>query len=527
MKKYIYLAAFALFAGGASFAQGEMDAYKMSQRGLHGTARYLGMGGAFGALGGDVTSMTGNPGGLAIFRSSELVTTLSLSMINTKTSWTGNQIESDKTNFVFDNIAYVGYFPTGNDTGIKGWNFGFSYNRLKNFNRGYTMKGQQTYSMADYVAQKTNGIHVDDLIYEKDVYDPYNNKNLGGDWLSILGFEGGYFATGNTATDYRSEFLDASGAILSPTSSFLRVNEKGAIDQYNFSFATNISDRVFVGATFLLTDVDFHQTTIYEDAFGEKDNLYLDNYLSTEGNGYAINLGAIVRPVDFLRVGIAYHSPTWYKMTDFFYAEAGSYISDYAQEPQKDAATPSNPDPYFDYKFRTPDRWMFSLAGVIGKNALLSVDYELTNYSSMNLKDRNDNNLLSNDFIKEDFKSAGVLRIGGEYKVTPQFAIRAGGGWTNSPIKAHIKDGLTEVGIAGTLPHYTVDKGSSYYTVGFGYRFTPSFYADLACVFKEYKEDVYAFSNLYTSDGQPAVKATPATLKTNTTRVSLTLGYKF
>ena len=48
-----------LLSGGAVFAQGEMDAYKFSQYDLSGTARYLGMGGAFGALGGDISAMEG------------------------------------------------------------------------------------------------------------------------------------------------------------------------------------------------------------------------------------------------------------------------------------------------------------------------------------------------------------------------------------------------------------------------------------------------------------------------------------
>ena len=95
------------------------------------------MGGAFGALGGDISAMRTNPAGLAIYRSSEIVTTVSLSSIKTKTDWLGIEMDDKKTRFNFDNIAYVGYFPTGNDEGVIGWNVGFSYNRVKNFNRQY------------------------------------------------------------------------------------------------------------------------------------------------------------------------------------------------------------------------------------------------------------------------------------------------------------------------------------------------------------------------------------------------------
>lgn len=83
------------------------------------------------------------------------------------------------------------------------------------------------------------------------------------------------------------------------------------------------------------------------------------------------------------------------------------------------------------------------------------------------------------------------------------------------------------IGVAGTTPNYTVDKGTNSYSVGLGYRFTPNFYADLACVYREYKEDAYAFPSTFYDDGKPFFTSTPASLKTKTTQVALTLGYKF
>lgn len=118
---YLLVSTF-LLSGGAVFAQGELDAYKYSQNDVTGTARYLGMGGAFGALGGDISAMSSNPAGLGVYRSSEVVTSLSLSSIKTNSNWNGSVNDVSKTKFNFDNIAYVGYFPTGNDEGIVGWN---------------------------------------------------------------------------------------------------------------------------------------------------------------------------------------------------------------------------------------------------------------------------------------------------------------------------------------------------------------------------------------------------------------------
>lgn len=532
----LFISAFFL-AGGVAYAQGEMDAYRMSQTDLNGTARYLGMSGAFGALGGDISSMSTNPAGLGIYRSSEVVTTISLSSIKANTNWNGSKADESKTRFNFDNIAYVGYFPTGNDEGLVGWNLGVSYNRVKNFNRTYRMNGAQDFSLADYMADLSFGTVEGDLIYDKNGgYDPYNNPNV--PWLSTLGYEAGFFEPYQQGgKEYHSSFgEEKNGSWLpySPQNVDLLVNEKGSIGQYNFSFATNISDRFFLGATVAVTDMDYSLSTKYTEEFSTTTSAWLDNGLTTSGTGYAFNLGAIVRPTDFLRLGVAYNSPTWYKLTDYFHGSAETIING-----QTWGGVHNTPDYQSgSYHLRTPDRWIFSAAGV-GKNFLVSVDYELTNYKRMNVNDLDGKDLQGTDDLKKDFGMSGTLKVGAEVKITPRFSVRAGTLWRTSPMKQHVKDGIPAInpetgghyadaiGIVGTIPNYTVDKGTNSYSIGLGYRFTPSFYADLACVYREYKEDAYAFPSTFNPDGSIVVKSDPASLKTKTTQIALTLGYKF
>lgn len=97
-----------------------------------------------------------------------------------------------------------------------------------------------------------------------------------------------------------------------------------------------------------------------------------------------------------------------------------------------------------------------------------------------------------NSLIKRDFRTSGMLKVGAEYKVTPQFAIRVGGAWQNSPSQDHMKysetGSVVEVFPAGTRTAYTVDHHINYYTVGLGYRFTPNFYVDMACVYRMRKK---------------------------------------
>lgn len=524
MKKIVLLVASVLLFSGGLRAQGLVDAYRYSQTDLSGTARSLGMAGAFGALGGDISSMSTNPGGLAIYRSSEVLTTLNLSSVNTKTSWRGIDVSNNKTKFGLDNLAYVGYFPTSNDVGVLNWNVGFAYNRVKNYNRTYRANGVPDYSLAEYIAARAHGIPYSGISAGEGSADPYNKY----DWLSVLGFESGIIDPINKDPNniiYQSAFRNDAGAPYIPQEAQLKVNERGAIDKYDFSFATNISNLVFVGATFSVTDMDYRMSTTYDEWFNDKDNLYLDNSLKTTGTGYSFNLGAIVRPVDFLRLGVAYNSPTWYKMTDYYRAEAGTYNLAYPEQPEVNANT--GDEAYSNYEYRSPDRWIFSAAAILGKSALISMDYELTNYGGMKLhNDRGEALNGTNADIKNCLKASRMLKVGAEVKVTPQFSVRAGGAWQSSPLKDNLKDPGAEVVTVGTIPNYTLDKGTSYYTVGLGYRFTPSFYADLACILKTNKEDLHAFSNIPDSNGN-WIESDAISLKTKTTRVALTIGYKF
>jgi len=121
------------------------------------------------------------------------------------------------------------------------------------------------------------------------------------------------------------------------------------------------------------------------------------------------------------------------------------------------------------------------------------------------------------------------LKAGAELKITPQFAIRGGYIWQPSPMKDHLINGA-EVYTAGTIPHYTVRKCTSYYTAGLGFRFTPNFYMDLAYIYRIQYEQLYPFSNMnwdYPEYHIEPVLSEPADISLKTSRVALTLGYKF
>jgi long-subunit fatty acid transport protein len=542
MKKLMIYMSALLLSNSMLFAQGEMDAFRFSQNDLNGSARSMSMGGAFGALGGDMSAMSHNPAGLGVYRSSEILATFDFYDSNVKLDWGGVVNNRRRNAFSMDNFSYEGYFPTGYDKGIKGWNIGFSYNKVKEFNRKYAAVGNPNVSLADYVASRSTfafgdkgGIYLDELQLT-DRYDPYMNSELAGQWLPVLGYESGFIEprddNGNNDVYY-----NAFPGTLKET--MLNISERGSMREYNFSAATNISDFIFLGLTINISDIDYRMASQHHESFADRnadqDYLTLENSLETEGTAYSANLGVIIRPINALRLGIAYNSPKWYKMTDYFFATGESYIQSYSEKPKMKAETPSD-HAIANYALQTPSRWIFSAAGIIGSYALVSVDYELIDYKTMRLGSHDGEDFsfdTDNDIINKDFRMAQTVKLGVEIKPTAQFAVRAGYIQQSNPMTENLTDvsKQTEVYTAGTVPHYTtVASPTNYYTAGVGYRFTPNFYMDLACIYRIQKEKLYPFSAVGMSDsglGIPAIELSPSNLTAKTTRIALTFGYKF
>lgn len=512
-----------LVAASSMLAQGEMDAYKLSRNDLTGTARSISMGGAFGALGGDISAISINPAGIGVYKSSEIVSTLNFQNTSIESELNAGKVKNSKFKVTFDNLAFVSAFPVNSDV-APFVNFGFSYNRLKSFDRQYQMRGDnlQGNSIASYMAGRatnnSSGKITDPMnqIWIKDNYNPFADSNY--DWMAITGFN-------SYLIDHKGngEYAGAQALLNNALNKDLFVREKGHIDTYDFSLGTTFSDIVSAGISLSVTDLKYDLSSNYEeqiiDKLGSGNGFSFNNDLRTEGTGWQLGLGLIIKPVQELRIGVAYHSPTWYNMTDYYYGMDMNYdLSAYLPSSAEHSKDKFGAEGYdYDYKMRTPDKWTFSLAGVIGQSAIVSADYELTNYGNMNLKDPDGNNYEDhNGYIKNHFRASSTLRVGAEIRITPQFSGRIGYAWVQSPMKKEFKDGNKEVMTVGTVAHYTLDGDTNYFTYGLGYRFTRNFYTDVAFVMSNQKDDLYAY---YGSE--------KTTLKTNRFQGLLTLGYKF
>lgn len=176
----------------AMFAQTAFDAYSIGRNDLRGTARFMSMGGAFTALGGDLSTLNQNPGGIGVYRSSEVGATLDINIQSANTQVGSYSNKINQTKVACNNIGYIGAIPLSSET-MPYFSWGFSYGRAISFDRHYGGSlGSLGSSLTNYVADFTafeaaNGASdyaPNGLISTTPNYNPYLDS--GASWMSIL-----------------------------------------------------------------------------------------------------------------------------------------------------------------------------------------------------------------------------------------------------------------------------------------------------------------------------------------------------
>ena len=86
MKKHILIPLLLLAGSLTANAQNETiyDFMHASADELNGTARYVGVGGAMGAIGGDASAVNSNPAAIGVYRTTEVAASLNVFWDNTR-----------------------------------------------------------------------------------------------------------------------------------------------------------------------------------------------------------------------------------------------------------------------------------------------------------------------------------------------------------------------------------------------------------------------------------------------------------
>lgn len=500
MKKKWMTAACLVLTGMQAVAQTQYDAARLSGSELNGTARFVGMGGAMGALGADISVIGTNPAGIGLYRSNEVTASFGFNATRAESNFGGTAMKDNRTRASFDQAGFVYSTKIGNHTPLRYLNFGFNYHKSKNFNRVFQSGGMlgglsQTQQMANLMGGAIHSIAEVDAIwnYNGGSNNPYSPSGSNYPYLGVMGVRTDLVGVKKDETGLKGWNGDASG---------YQCREEGGIQQYDFNISMNVEDRMYFGATIGVYDVDYKRTTYYtEDIYdGAHEGFYeLQNWFRTEGTGVDFKLGAIFRPIEDspFRFGLAVHTPTWYTLTDTYAADLYSEIT-YSGDAQATTAEEYTPDyvngySLRDYELRTPWKFSASLGTVVGGIMALGAEYEFADYGSSKLYyDGGDEMVNQTQYIKKDLKGVHTVRVGMETRIAPEFSLRAGYNYTTSGFEKTAYKALdwndmrTDTEYANDMDRHTV-------AVGLGYR-GKWFFADLAYKYDLYKQDFYAFS---------------------------------
>ncbi|WP_053188776.1 OmpP1/FadL family transporter [Sunxiuqinia dokdonensis] len=498
MKKIQHILVAMLLMSTTAIGQNLVDGLRYSDYRIQGTARSAAMGNAFGALGGDFTSASINPAGLGIYRSSEFVITPSFGKTSVDINYLGQTTNESKYTIGLPNVGYVTNF---NDNGTQngsmvGLSFGVGYNRLNNFNMKRMMEARDaTSSMLDEFVLNADGLNVNQLssYYERLAVDTeliYTEDDSEG----LYRHDMQKFPYTDDLTNYEHHQRKS-------------YSQKGNIDEFLISMAANFNHRFYLGATVGIHNVDFKETTsLFESDPDDNAPIFNDytfnTYLHTTGTGFNVKLGAIYKPTDALRFGVAVHTPTFYRLHDSF--DNSMYSSLNFGDGEYSALSPLGD---YDYDLTTPMKAVFSAAYVIGKSAIISLDYEYVDYSTIKLDDGGNGYDFfdENQVIENAYKAVGNLHVGAEYRLSNELSLRAGYEHYPSPMNENFQSSTMD----------TSDAVSSAISGGLGFR-QGGFFFDVAykhAIDKNYAE-VYNGSDL-------------ANFEITKDQLIMTLGFRF
>ncbi len=465
-------------------AQNTDDAVRYSRTQTGGTALSQGMGGAIGAVGADFSSVSVNPAGIGLYRMSEFAGSASIFNASGSSTFYGSSSDDRKFNFNIPNLHLVIHSPSFNRLKTKGWlstTFAIGYNKQSNLSERWSFKG----------------VNPDNSLVNQFILDAGNaspgNLNPFGSALAYQTFLIDPDQT--TGSGYTSIYGPLNGGM---TQRGL-IETRGRAGETNIAFAGNYSNRLYVGGSLAIRRIVYEREYTYSernetDSVPGFNNLEYRQTLSDRATSVALRAGAIYRVNDFFRLGASALLPLDYTVRTEYFAEMSSSLATgefyYA-----------SPDGEYRYKLRNPARFTFSGAFVYKKLGLLSIDYEMVNYSRLRLMDDADSYAAFNDQIRDGFRNSGNLRIGLEGRFNDLYA-RGG------------------VQVIGT-PYENTAFGKAYqvYSLGGGYR-NGDFFMDIS----------YAFSGqdlMFFPYSAPGLNIQPANARIRNNNIVFSIGTRF
>lgn len=528
----------------ALFAQTQYDAARITGTELNGTARFVGMGGAMGALGADISVIGTNPAGIALFRSHNVSTSFGLNKNMTSSTYGCTKVSDSRTKASFDQIGFVYSNKIGNKTNLRYLNFGFNYHKAANFNRQMTSKGALNGSSLSWqMTDMMNGAGYGSQESYDEVLDydnPYVSKYFYG--TPFLGLMGSRTRLVNGDTDEYGFYMNGWDGDMGEYYS----REEGGISQYDFNMSFNVQDRYYFGVTLGVYDVNYNRYSSYSETLTLSDgtdngNFTLNNWFSTRGTGYDLKFGFIARPFEYspFRFGFAIHTPVWYMLTDRYTSTLNTDVLMMPEPYTENLSDYLNPDDVWDYRMRTPWKFNVNMGTTFSGVLAVGAEYEFSNYSYIHYKDYDGYELSSSNVAADKYlKGVHTLKLGMEAMLTPSFSFRAGYNYVTSAFKDGSVRYVPNVDTMAdkyiwfdetrTDPEYHNIKARNTLTLGLGYR-GRIVYADLAYKYDFYKSDFFMFDDyVFADDGVTVLERNKSALiDHNRHQVLFTIGCSF
>ena len=389
-------------------AQTEIDALRYSTQNLTGTARYSAMGGAFGSLGGEFSTLSSNPAGIGMYQFTELTFSPAFNLNSTKSYYNNSNLFAYSSGFSIGNLGLILTMPQ-NNADWKRINIGIGWNQLADYNKTIKIEGRNnTNSIVDRILTLTNGTLTDELIngngnaYSQMAWNTYlidplfNNNGL---------VDGSYISNFSADSKLQSK----------------QTRSTGNMHEFVFSIGGSYQEKLYVGATIGIPTIDYYEYSEYtereiSDTANNLREMLFSEEISAYGTGYNIKIGAIYRLSEKIKIGGSLHTPTFFNIEEDYNTSITTYFKDSTLDYSIGYLIP------FSYNLITPLKASIS-ASTILNNFLISGEYELIDYSTTEYFTSGFEN--ENLTINNIYQRSNNMKLGAEMTIKP-FVIRGG-----------------------------------------------------------------------------------------------------
>ncbi len=450
MKK-IYLSLFsALFFFGSGNAQSVEDALRYSFQPINGTARSMAIGGAMTSLGGDISATFVNPAGLGFYRTSEALFTHGWKMNAPKSNYRDINEQRYSNGFALGPMGFVSGFrnpfnPQSSNA------FSIAITQTANFNNLISYHGLNNYSSAaEQYVEEIYAASIDQGLNRRGVLNTPAYAHGSSLAISTLLVDSFFNGSPQIEALPKKYLIENGQAVLQSN----RVETSGGITEIAIAFANNNQDKLYWGATVGVPIVRYERNTTYTESDPSNDKTNNFNYytlhdnLKTRGIGLNAKVGIIYRPVDYIRVGAAIHTPSLLGLTDTRTADMTTDTEGYKGVLSAQSTTfTGGLEGKSSYTAITP--WRFLLSGsyvfreiedVTKQKGFITADVEYVGYNNSTFRTGGEFSSSGDDayykglntIISDYYKGALNFRLGGELKFNTIMA-RAGFAYYGNP----------------------------------------------------------------------------------------------